>query len=243
MIDNDWRPLAFNCWSELGVWGKANRARPPSKIKALVVHHSVTPPTGYSLAEVRKVEEVIRNRGKFGMVAYNWIVASDGTVCEGRGLNYGNGANSSKRKYGNWNTLSVCLVGKFHEPRHELENLDLQLDGCRRLVRWLNRDAFAANPIVTIVGHRDVSATACPGDRLYNRLAEIKYHGELHHQVVSVKDAKPQAPPAPKRVLNVAPRLIGVTIDQVKAVQRSVGVAADGIIGPKTWAAIRDNLS
>lgn len=220
----------FNGWSVHGVWGRANRARPVSKIRALVVHHSVTMPTGYGIEEARKVEQVIRNRGKFGMVAYNYIVASTGQVYEGRGLNYGNGANSGKRKYRNSNTISVCFVGMFHKPPTEFENLNKQLVACRELISTLNNSAFAANPIRVVVGHKDVSATACPGDRLYAAIPSI-----LGPDLPKPVQAAVAATDKDRRT---NARIVGVKVAAVKQVQRALNVTADGVIGPKTWAAI-----
>ena len=218
--------IPFSEWTVHGVWGRANKARP---VRALVVHHSVTTATGNPVAEVRHVEEVIRNRKKFGMIAYNYVIASNGAVFEGRGLRYGNGANKARRgaAYSNRDTLSVCFVGRFHLDPAPKERLDRQITACQDLLRHLNENELKSNPIRVVCGHRDVSATSCPGDRLYNRISKIR-------------KVRPVDLPAPADADDGLPaRITGVTRGQVIDLQRLLGVSADGIIGPKSWGAIR----
>ena len=170
-------------WSKRGTWGSVNAAPKPGTLRAWVVHHqagSVGNRDG--LAQARHIESIHFNKRRkdgshtWGMVAYSYIIATDGTVFEGRGLRHGNGANYSKTgPYGNGNTLSVCFAGDWHTSGPSQHGGILEpVEGSilRRmhtafstLVRELG-DHLPLDP--PLLGHRDVSATSCPGEYLYN---------------------------------------------------------------------------
>ena len=175
--------VPFDKWSKRGVWGSVNaRAK---KLEAVVVHHSAGSNVNRdSLAQVRHIESVQFNRKRkdgrhtWGTVAYNYVIATDGTVFEGRGLRFGNAANRSKTgPYGNSNTLSVCFSGDWGtkgpaslgatlEPLHKSQ-LGRMWKSLAELLPTLEPDLSAG---AKVLGHRDVSATDCPGDHLYSQV-------------------------------------------------------------------------
>jgi len=112
-----------------------------------------------------------------------------------------------------------------------------------------------------VIGHRDLSPTACPGGALYAFVQAGHWTGVGPYPPVVVQPPKgtpaPVVPPKPKRVqLDVdgdfgpatkrrLQQWAGVATDGVlgpiswKAIQRKLGVGVDGIPGPITWKAIQ----
>ena len=169
--------VAFKDWTVHGRWGGTTRKN--KALKGLVVHHTDSWPGASPMAEARFIEQIHRDsflsssspRGKYGMVAYNYLISSDGsTVFEGRGLAYGNGGNGSNGPLGNRNTLSVSFIGRFDlQTSPPGENLEAQIATYYELVDYLTPH-FPDGRIPTVIGHRDLKATACPGKRLYAHL-------------------------------------------------------------------------
>ena len=86
-------------------------------------------------------------------VAYNELVAQDGTVLEGRGLLYRSGAQGSTAHNRSYVALGL-LLGDGDEPTDEM------VEAVRErisVVRFFQPQATA------IVGHSDLKATTCPG--------------------------------------------------------------------------------
>ncbi|MEM9521551.1 MAG: N-acetylmuramoyl-L-alanine amidase [Actinomycetota bacterium] len=110
------RLVSFDDWTLRGRWWPTLRRR--GVALAVIVHHSVTRASTSSLQSVRVVEEIIyqrRIRSRFSMIAYGWLIAPDGTVFEGRGATWRNGANNNTRggSLSNGNTVSICFIGDF----------------------------------------------------------------------------------------------------------------------------------
>ena len=88
-------------------------------------------------------------------IAYNWLVNYQGTTFEGRGMNV-HGAHSPGKNH----EPSVCLIGNYVKTTPSL----LQ----HRAV-WELRESIAAG---RLRGHRENTATTCPGDAAYQDLVK-----------------------------------------------------------------------
>jgi hypothetical protein len=151
--------IEFDEWTARGVWG----APPPFRAPAagVVVHHSVTRVTNDGFADAQTVENVIYQRGGFAMVAYSFLLHPDGTVFEGRGSRYRNGANRNDKGglLENSNTVSVCCIGDYRTDRVTAA----QQTAFSRLLSDLRRDGIVAVDAV-LVPHGDLAYTACPAN-------------------------------------------------------------------------------
>ena len=167
------RVVPFNNWTKRGRWFPTPR-RSSAPAAAAVVHHSVTRPTGSALAEVRAVEEVIyqrRIKSLFSMIAYCWLIHPDGTIYEGRGSTWRNGANRNTRQrvlswisnkiLSNSNTVSVCLIGDYRTN----DVTDAQRQAFWWLINDLERRGVLASA-TAVVGHGELSYTECPSRAL-----------------------------------------------------------------------------
>jgi hypothetical protein len=127
-----------------------------AEIVNITLHHSVMPVTGTweraALYHVRAHE--------WPGIGYGLGVYADGQVCllnDPTVVSYHAG--------GVWNrrSLGLCVMGNY-EARPASEELWGRVIATSGVVcEWLGRD-------VSLIGHREVAATACPGKYLYARL-------------------------------------------------------------------------
>ncbi|MEZ4623951.1 MAG: peptidoglycan recognition family protein [Thermomicrobiales bacterium] len=132
-----------------------NNSEPYAMIRSIYYYHAVT-------------------RG-WGDIGYNFLVDHRGNVYEGR---YG-GENAIGIHSGTFNTGScgICCMGNF-------QNVDITSSAQAALisiVAWSIRNYdpneekyFFGNLLPTIMGHRNISRTTCPGDELYADLPYIR---------------------------------------------------------------------
>lgn len=127
------------------------------------IHHSVTTVTSDPHRNMRAVEAVGLQR--YGHFSYSYCVdPNDGMVLEGAGLR--RGAHTAKR---NSTSFGICWLGDYNERAPKVQ----QFDATRRLIDLLTRQGHLV-PGADILGHRDVMATACPGNKLYNMLGVVR---------------------------------------------------------------------
>lgn len=161
----------FPSWTVKGRWWPTMR-RGSKPALATVVHHSVTRPTTSPVNDARAVERVIWNRrftSRFSMIAYSFMIHPDGTILEGRGKTYRNGANKNDKGgvFDNSNTISICLIGDYrtNEVTDEQRRAYKQLRA--ELVRTGVIDRNAKQ-----LGHSALAYTACPAGALEQLLEE-----------------------------------------------------------------------
>ena len=127
-----------------------------------VLHH-----TGGAAGEDPDVAEVdaIHRRLGWAGIGYHFLIRRDGTVEAGRPA-FAVGAHAEGV---NAESVGVALCGNFCED----VPTGAQIESCAMLLALLSLSlGFEANA-EHIVGHRDLSATACPGDALYEQIPEL----------------------------------------------------------------------
>lgn len=178
----------------------------PSRRRLFVVHWSGAAAT----QTVRAIQDWCMDGRDFADIDYNLLVrGTTGEVYEGRGWD----VVGSHAEGHNTEGIGVCVIGRGEfTPAAQASLRALYAEACRRTGRKLD-----------IKVHRELDATACPGDAI----AKWVRAGGLVDEPAS----------KPPRLLKLAhPYLRG---DDVKAVQRKVRAAADGIYGPDTEARVR----
>ena len=159
--------------------------RATTQVNHVIIHHSAT---SNSLTDY---ENVVRNIYLFHTrdrewsdIGYNFLVAPDGTLFEGRSAGGQNvdgdnvrGAHFCGRNSG---TMGVCLLGNYNSA----VPTDTALATIVRVTSWkLDKEGLdpratnshpANNNLEVIAGHRNGCATECPGENLYSRLASIR---------------------------------------------------------------------
>lgn len=111
-------------------------------------------------------------------VGYNYFVGRSGAVFEGRGWHQ-NGANGAilselKPQYppGTTTTNPYWLSVQVIAGQDLMDLTIAQWESLKRLYTWIVEKADIENPQVN--GHRDVRATACPGDVVHSKLYTVE---------------------------------------------------------------------
>jgi len=178
-----------------GWWGdlppselEPNYSPTPIDISHALVHHTVTANEPSNPAQVvRQIWDWHVNDNGWLDIGYNFLVDHEGTIYQGRynpnieqtdvrGAHAGS-ANSQ--------SLGIALLGQFEPGAQPAPGQPqaLALDALVKTIGWRftqkgidseSSGFIAGNFLPVISGHRDVSATACPGENLYQLLPDIR---------------------------------------------------------------------
>jgi len=118
-------------------------------------------------------------------IGYNYLICPHGDIFEGRG-----GGDDVRGAHDGYNcgSMGVSMMGYFHSPYNQTLNAAMQ-DAFVDLAAWKcdqqNIDPLGSSWYAgfggvqeNIYGHRDVSATACPGDLAYAELPQLRQRVE-----------------------------------------------------------------
>jgi hypothetical protein len=147
-------------------WGAATEAQRPYMrlpVAALWLHHSVTPVTIHPYSDMRAIQRIGISR--FGYISYSYAIHPKGTILEGQGLRIG--AHTAGR---NSTSFGVVLIGNYDQRQPTSE----QVDAFRWLRDHLITEGHLKPGIYPTGGHRDVAATACPGNKAHALLDEFR---------------------------------------------------------------------
>ncbi len=181
----------------------------------LFVHHTVTPNDDPDPAStVRAIYAYHTRQNGWNDIGYNFLVDASGRIYEGRYARpYGAGETPTGEDGGgrgvigahakgfNVGSVGVAILGDFSGAA---QPTGPAIDSLVRLLAW-KADRHGIDPhgadtytksdgsqvqTPNLGGHRDVGQTACPGDRLYERLPEVRDR-------VAVAMGRLPAPPSP----------------------------------------------
>lgn len=147
----------------------------------MAIHHTAGPQTanGSVIERLQGTQAYAMDSGGYCDIPYQMLVGYDGTLYEGRGLELLSGATGGGNNPGN---LAVCFIGCYHEPESQCvggeghQPTDEMMQRGQLLVQTLVRMEDISTADDNIRGHRDWpgNSTACPGERLYPRLGELR---------------------------------------------------------------------
>ncbi len=163
-------------------WGadEAWMTSPPQyrPVIASIVHHTATRDGDVDPAAiVRAIYYYHAITLEWGDIGYNYLVDIHGNVYEGR---YGgSGVVGHHAGAYNWGSVGVSLIGNFQEAevpaamRDSLINV-LAAKCAEHSIDPLGERYFIDQVLPSIMGHRDVSYTVCPGNYAYALLPQIR---------------------------------------------------------------------
>ncbi|KAJ6636565.1 Peptidoglycan-recognition protein LB, partial [Pseudolycoriella hygida] len=153
-------------------WG----GKPPKLVEHLngsapyvIIHHSFIPPQCNNTDECKRAMQSMQNfhqndRG-WNDIGYNFAIGGDGQIYEGRGFNV---VGAHAPVY-NFKSVGICFIGDWREhlpPAHMIEN-------AHRLIAF-GASTGKIQQNYTLLGHRQVRNTECPGDRLFKEISTWK---------------------------------------------------------------------
>ncbi|MBT9141521.1 MAG: hypothetical protein DDT30_02113 [Dehalococcoidia bacterium] len=159
-----------------------------------IVHHTVHPNVPRTLAQSKQLMRDIRSghlaRG-FGDIGYNFVIDREARIFQGRHNPWlsTTDVQGEHALPANSRSVGIALIGQFQPGVSPTVGhpSELALRSLERLLAWrfsqraLNplgmaniNTAWGTRNIHRIAGHRDVSATACPGDNLQVLLPTIR---------------------------------------------------------------------
>lgn len=162
-------PVAVAGIQPRSIW-KALRPKPSQMTKhrgnwtRITVHHSAKNTDEYpntaagSLDAIRRIQKAqMEGEEHMGDIAYHYLIAPDGTVYEGRSLDW-QGAHALGSN--NVDNIGVCVLGHFEEERPSRAAL--------AALEKLLGELCAKNGIARsrVFGHQDLRSTICPGKNL-----------------------------------------------------------------------------
>ncbi|MCX8019180.1 MAG: N-acetylmuramoyl-L-alanine amidase [Chitinophagaceae bacterium] len=171
----------------------------------LIVHHSAGSNTSTNWdAVVLSIWNLHVNTNGWSDVGYNWLIAPNGQLYEGRG----GGENVIGAHFCGTNsaTMGVCMIGTYTSvpvtdtARATLVRI-LGYKACQSTINPLGQSLHPASGLnlFHISGHRDGCATECPGGNFYATIPALRT--EVNHYINSC----PPCPPPANPVINATP--------------------------------------
>lgn len=246
-------------WFQRDEWG----APPPKKalqamrlpVPTVFLHHTVTPVSDDSKADMRKVT----NYRIYVDVPYTVVVHPNGDIFTGRYLN-GVPALGAHTGGHNSTSLGVALIGRYDQ---DIQPTGAALESIGRVLTAFVEQGFVTSGFV-LKAHQDAPyATACCGKNLKAQIPVIR--AMVGNTGASTPQPVPQQPQTPAQDYPAYPMLLrrgsrGVFVRQfqqklhdrgwridvdgvfgpkteaiVKQFQKEKGLGVDGIVGPRTW--------
>jgi hypothetical protein len=152
-------------------------------IKAGIVHHTAGT-NSYSAADVpaiiRGIYEFHTNGRGWGDIGYNFLIDRFGRTWEGRWGGVDKPVIGAQALGFNSQTYGAAVIGDYSSvtPPSAVVTAEARLAAWKLGLSYIDPtstttlDGAGTRP--TIIGHRDVNSTGCPGDRLYAQLPQIR---------------------------------------------------------------------
>lgn len=130
--------------------------------KGVIVHHTAGS-IHDSVADIRRFH--VEKRG-YNDIGYHALISPDGHIAPGRPV-WKVGAHC---KWHNTGTLGLCFIGYYHPPLNQAV-IPAQLKSAAvQIAEWASMYGFSPS---LVFPHSKFGATACPGDRIRERIPEI----------------------------------------------------------------------
>ena len=150
-------------------WLKFDTLNERNMTNMIVVHHTGNPVDDDLSAE--EIHESHKAQGWAG-IGYHYVIRKDGTIEEGRPV-WSVGAHAYGR---NRDTVGIHVCGNFEIATPT----EMQLNSLAELIGWLCRKYSLQASKDVVVAHRDLMATACCGQNLYDQMDTVRGNAEWY---------------------------------------------------------------
>lgn len=137
---------------------------------------------------IREIQAFHQDSNRWCDLGYHYLIDPDGRIFSGRSM-FSPGAHVEGQNYGN---LGISLLGNFESQLPTA----LAWSSLEALTSWAA--AYLDVDPLSIHGHRDFNATACPGRNLYRRLPELREEVRLRITGQEPVNGGTGAPASPK---------------------------------------------
>lgn len=177
-------------------------SRSQTNVTHMFVHHSAGQTNSSDFAAVVRSYYILHTQTNgWSDIGYNWLVDGNGVVYQGRAHNFNGFVDVIGAHTGgsNTNSMGVCVIGHYTTvmPTQNAINSLMRVLAWKANdkgidVRVRNIHPYTGRNYHTISGHRDGSATECPGQRLYNYLPTLRNrtHAFLNPPEVAILTAE-----------------------------------------------------
>ncbi|XP_071448825.1 peptidoglycan-recognition protein LB-like isoform X2 [Hetaerina americana] len=169
-------------------WGARPPKEPPQPLVEVptpyvVIHHTFIPKYCNSTEEcvlaMREMQRFHQDDRGWNDIGYNFCIGGEGRIMEGRGWD---AVGAHAPKY-NTRSIGICLIGDFTASMPDAG----MLEAAHHLIaRGIDMGKISAN--YTLLGHRQVRDTECPGQTLYQAIQAWPHWGQP-----DPNDKKPKA--------------------------------------------------
>ncbi len=150
------------------------------RIRKIVIHHTAETGVQDGKTESQVMRGIYRyhtvSRG-WGDIGYHFVISPNGNIFEGRaGGDFVVGGHVYCNNIG---TIGISLMGNFNE----YDPTNAQLEALERLLPRLakkyeldltDKEWYHGKETNNLLGHRDLSATACPGENMYKKIPFVR---------------------------------------------------------------------
>lgn len=228
-------------WYQRHEWNapspKAQLQRMALPVSTVFLHHTVTPVSNDSKADMRRVTDYSR----FVDVPYTVVVHPNGDIFTGRYLN-GVPALGAHTGGHNAHSLGVALIGRYDQQIHPTSQA---LDSIATVLNAFGKRGFITQSF-RLKSHSDAPyATACCGTNLKSQIAAIYRKSNVVGGIFVPRPVpqKPQPPvnnyPAYPMLLVRGSRNVYVRQFQQRLRDRGWNITVDGDFGPKTESIVK----
>lgn len=172
------------------------------RIQKVVIHHTAETGVKKGLTAEKVMRGIYRYHTvtrKWGDIGYHYVISPSGQIFEGRsGGDFVVGAHAYCNNIG---TIGISLMGNFQEE----DPTPAQIAALGKLLPRLaekytldltDTDYFHGKKTQNLLGHRDLAATACPGEHLYSLLSQIRAFLDGSAEIALARSFKLDGEPA-----------------------------------------------
>lgn len=165
--------------------------RAVNTIKVITVHHTADQFEGNDDQTLTREAQVHINNGWPGL-SYHYFICRTGNIYK-----INNHSDVTWHDAVNWDSIGIALMGYFHPPVNQ-KPTEAQLKSLKWLLDQLSTQypEFPADQN-DVYGHRERSATACPGDGFWNKVVDYR----KNNGNVSWGEAQPDTSACPAHIL------------------------------------------